>query len=237
MFKNKKFLAIIAARSGSKSIKDKNLSIINGRTLLYWIVKKALKSKYLDKIYVSTDSIKYQKLSKTYGAYCPILRPKNLSKSDSKEIDYIIHTLEYLSKNNDFEPDYVVRLQPTSPFQFTSDIDESIKKIVKYKDATSIQVVSESTQPPFKALKIYKKKFLKSYFSISNNNVVNRQKLKKAYYRSNIITSKTKELIKSKCQIGNKSLIYKIPTSRSIDINDLYDLEVSRMLNKKYKYL
>ena len=49
MFKNKKFLAIIAARSGSKSIKDKNLSIINGRTLLYWIVKKALKSKYLDK--------------------------------------------------------------------------------------------------------------------------------------------------------------------------------------------
>ena len=82
MFKNKKFLAIIAARSGSKSIKDKNLSIINGRTLLYWIVKKALKSKYLDKIYVSTDSIKYQKLSKKYGAYCPILRPKNLSKSD-----------------------------------------------------------------------------------------------------------------------------------------------------------
>ena len=161
MFKNKKFLAIIAARSGSKSIKDKNLSIINGRTLLYWIVKKALKSKYLDKIYVSTDSIKYQKLSKKYGAYCPILRPKNLSKSDSKEIDYIIHTLEYLSKNNDFKPDYVVRLQPTSPFQFTSDIDESIKKIVKYKDATSIQVVSESTQPPFKALKIYKKKFTK----------------------------------------------------------------------------
>ena len=98
MFKNKKFLAIIAARSGSKSIKDKNLSIINGKTLLYWIIKKALKSKYLDKVYVSTDSKKYQKLSKKYGAYCPTLRPKNISKSDSLEIDYIIHTLEYLSK-------------------------------------------------------------------------------------------------------------------------------------------
>ena len=61
MFKNKKFLAIIAARSGSK-VKDKNLSIINGKTLLYWIIKKALKSKYLDKVYVSTDSKKYQKL-------------------------------------------------------------------------------------------------------------------------------------------------------------------------------
>ena len=237
MFKNKKFLAIIAARSGSKSIKDKNLSIINGQTLLYWIIKKALKSKYLDKIYVSTDSVKYQKLSKRYGAYCPTLRPKNLSKSNSKEIDYILHTLKYLSKNNHFEPDYIVRLQPTSPFQSTSDIDGSIKKIVKYKKATSIQVVSESTQPPLKALKVYKKTFLKSYFPVSNNNVINRQKLEKAYYRSNIITSKTKSLIKNKCQIGNKSLIYKIPTSRSIDINDLYDLEVSRILNKNYKYL
>ena len=179
MFKNKKFLAIIAARSGSKSIKDKNLSIINGQTLLYWIIKKALRSKYLDKVYVSTDSAKYQKLSKRYGAYCPTLRPKNLSKSNSKEIDYIFHTLKYLSKNNHFEPDYVVRLQPTSPFQSTSDIDGSIKKIVKYKKATSIQVVSESTQPPFKALKVYKKIFLKSYFPVSNNNVVNRQKLEK----------------------------------------------------------
>ena len=180
MFKNKKFLAIIAARSGSKSIKDKNLSIINGKTLLYWIIKKALKSKYLDEVYVSTDSKKYQKLSKKYGAYCPTLRPKNISKSDSLEIDYIIHTLEYLSKKEGFKPDYIVRLQPTSPFQFISDIDKSIEKIVRYKNATSLQVVSESIQPPFKALKIYDKKYLKSYFSISKNNVVNRQKLKKA---------------------------------------------------------
>ena len=130
-----------------------------------------------------------------------------------------------------------MRLQPTSPFQFISDIDKSIEKIVRYKNATSLQVVSESIQPPFKALKIYDKKYLKSYFSISKNNVVNRQKLKKAYYRSNIIISKTKTLLKNKCQIGNRSLIYEIPISRSIDINDFYDLEISRMINKKYKYL
>ena len=99
-----------------------------------------------------------------------------------------------------------------------------------------LQVVSESIQP-HKALKIYDKKYLKSYFSISKNNVVNRQKLKKAYYRSNIIISKTKTLLKNKCQIGNRSLIYEIPISRSIDINDFYDLEISRMINKKYKYL
>ena len=95
---------------------------------MYWIIKKALKSKYLDKVYVSTDSKKYQKLSKKYGAYCPTLRPKNISKSDSLEIDYIIHTLEYLSKKEGFKPDYIVRLQPTSHFSLYQTLINLLKK-------------------------------------------------------------------------------------------------------------
>ena len=150
MFKNKKILAIIAARSGSKSIKDKNLCIINRHSLLYWIIKKAKKSKYLDQIFVSTDSKKYQKLALTYGANCPVLRPKKISGNNSLEIEYIMHTLKYLDKYENFKPDYIVRLQPTSPFQFTSDIDNSIKKIINDESATSLQVVSESSQPPLK---------------------------------------------------------------------------------------
>jgi len=237
MYKNKKILAIIAARSGSKSIKDKNLSIINGKTLLEWIVIKALNSKYLDKVYVSTDSFKYKKLANQYGAYCPILRPKNISGNNSTELEYIFHTLGILKEKN-FYPDYIVRLQPTSPFQTTSDIDNSIKKIVKNKNATSLQVVSESSQSPLKALQLYNKKYLKPYFSSKlNNEVLNRQKLKKSFYRSNIIISKTKNILKNKTQIGKKSLIYLIPSNRSIDINDRYDLEFAKIINKKYKFL
>ena len=238
LYKKKKIIAIIAARSGSKGIKDKNLSIINGQSLLYWIVKKALKSKYLDKVFVSTDSKRYQKLSKKYGALCPVLRPKKISSSSSKEIDYVLHTLEYLKENNDLIPDFIVRLQPTSPFQLTSDIDNSIKKIIENRKATSLQVISESSQSPMKALKIYKKKYISPYFLKNNqNNVFNRQKLKKAYYRSNIIISKTSHILKYKDQIGIKSLFYIIPPYRSIDINDKFDLELAKMINKKRKYL
>ena len=233
----KKILAIIAARSGSKSISDKNLSIINGRTLLDWIVRKALNSKYLDKIYVSTDSVKYKKLSNKYGAHCPSLRPKNISGSNSTEIEYILHTLKVLKKKN-FFPDYVVRLQPTSPFQTTSDIDNSIKKIVDNKNATSLQVVSESTQSPLKALQVYSKKYLKPYILPKmSSEILNRQKLKKSYYRSNIIISKTKNILNKKTQIGKRSLFYLIPNYRSIDINDKYDLEVAKMINNKFEFL
>ncbi len=237
MYKKKKILAIIAARSGSKSIKNKNLSKINGRTLLDWIVSKALHSKYLDKIFVSTDSKIYQKLSIKYGAYCPSLRPKRISRSDSTELEYILHTLQILKKEN-FIPDYIVRLQPTSPFQTTLDIDNSVKKIIDDKNATSLQIVSESSQSPVKALQIYDKKYLKPYFFLnSNNNVLNRQKLKKSYYRSNIIISKTKSILKNKKQIGSKSLFYLIPSYRSLDINDKYDLEIAKIIEKKYGFL
>lgn len=238
MFKNKKIIAIIAARSGSKSIKDKNLSVINGKTLLYWIIKKALNSKYLDKVFVSTDSLRYQKLSKEYGAYCPVLRPKKISGSNSREIDYILHILKYLKKIGETIPDFIVRLQPTSPFQITSDIDNSIKKIVKNKKATSLQVISESSQTPIKALKISKNNYITPYFKKnSHNNIFNRQKAKKAYYRSNIIISKTINIMKYKDQIGKRSLYYIISPYRNIDINDKFDLEIAKMVNKKFKFL
>lgn len=238
MYKKKKIIAIIAARSGSKSIKDKNLSKINGNTLLYWIVKKALNSKYLDKVFVSTDSKRYQKLSKKYGALCPVLRPKIISGSNSREIDYILHLLNYLNKNNDILPSFIVRLQPTSPFQLTSDIDNSIKKIANDNQATSLQVVSESTQSPLKALKIIDKNYIAPYFlKNGTNNIFNRQKTSKAYYRSNIIISKTDHLLKNQDQIGKKSLFYRISPYRSIDINDSFDLEIAKMINKKFKFL
>ena len=179
----------------------------------------------------------YQNLSVKYGAYCPSLRPKRISRDDSTEIEYILHTLNIFKKEN-FLPDYIVRLQPTSPFQSTLDIDNSIKKIIDDGNATSLQVISESSQSPVKALQIYNKKYLKPYFFLkSNNNVLNRQKLKKSYYRSNIIISKTKNILKNKSQIGKKSLFYLIPNSRSIDINDKYDLEIARATNKKFGFL
>ena len=237
MYKKKKILAIIAARSGSKGIKDKNLSLINKKPLLYWIIKKALLSKYLDKVFVSTDSTKYKNLSIKYGAECPILRPKKISKDNSTEMDYILHTLNYFSKNENFKPDYIVRLQPTSPFQIVSDIDNSIKKIVSDPSASSIQVISEASKNPIKALKKYNKRFVKPYYGKKSNNVLNRQGIVRAFYRSNIIVSKTQNIIKNKCQLGKKSLFYEIPKDRSIDIDTSYDLEISKIMNKKLKLL
>ena len=79
MYQKNKVLVIIPARSGSKGIKNKNIQIIKKKPLLGHSISYAKKSKLVDKIIVTTDSIKYATIAKKYKADVPFLRSKKLS--------------------------------------------------------------------------------------------------------------------------------------------------------------
>ena len=87
MKNKKKILGIVGIRSGSSSLKNKNIRILGNKPLVGWILSSAKKSKYINRLVVSTDSKKYAKISRKYGAEIPYLRPKNrtnfLMKLDS----------------------------------------------------------------------------------------------------------------------------------------------------------
>ena len=91
-------VAIIPARSGSKSIKNKNILMYKNKPLIYHSIKIALRSKLVDRVIVSTDSKKYAKLSKKIGAEVPFLRPKKYSKDSSNDSEWINHAINYLIK-------------------------------------------------------------------------------------------------------------------------------------------
>ena len=229
-------IAVIGLRSGSKTIRNKNIVDFCGKPLMYWIIKAALNSKKIDRVFVSTDSKKYQKLAIKFGAEAPFLRPKSLSEDTSNEKEYLLHCLNWLQKNERYKPKIIVRLQATSPLQLPLDIDKCVKSLQVYKNSTSAIAASESFQPPFKAMKLdNKKKYLKPYFDGHNIEIVNRQKLDKAYYRSNIIASRCSYFLKTKNQIGPKSVLIQIPQNRSFDINNSFDLEISKFIAKKLK--
>ena len=97
--KNKlKILAIIPARSGSKSIKNKNIRKINNLPLLSYSIKTAKKSKLINKIIVTTDSPKIRKIALQFKAEAPFLRPKKISGDYSTDVEYIIHAIKELKK-------------------------------------------------------------------------------------------------------------------------------------------
>lgn len=136
-------LWLIAARSGSKSIPNKNIKKLNGIPLLSYRIKTAKHFSKSNNIWCSTESKEYAEIAKQSGAYIPYLRPKELATDNSSSIDVVLHAMNFAEENN-FKFDGIALLEPTSPFVYYEDIKEAIKKLYQDSQATSIVAVKEN---------------------------------------------------------------------------------------------
>jgi len=141
VYKDKTFLAIIPARGGSKRLPRKNILELNGKPLIAWSIEAGLKSKYVDKVVVSSDDKEILEYSQYYGADT-IKRPDNLASDTSTSFDAIKHTIDNVDKY-----DYVVLLQPTSPLRTAEQIDDAIELLEK-KKADAVVSVCEMDHSP-----------------------------------------------------------------------------------------
>ena len=149
-----KILAVIPARSGSKSIKDKNLLKIKGKSFLELSILTAKKSSLINRIIVSTDSEKYAKLSEKFGAEVPFLRPKSISKDNSHDKEFFTHLIEKLKNLEGYLPEYIIHLRPTTPIRKASIIDDAIKKFIEKKSFNSLRSVQEMSESSFKTFEV-----------------------------------------------------------------------------------
>ena len=146
----KKILAIIPCRSGSKAIKNKNILNIFGKPLIYYSIFFAKKCGFIDKIIVSTDSQKYKKIVEQYGVKVPFLRPKKISKDSSLDIDMFKHTIEWLKNNENYIPDLIVHLRPTTPLRKIKTLKKAINIMTKNKNLDSLRSISLNKSVPYK---------------------------------------------------------------------------------------
>ena len=134
-----KVLAIITARSGSKGIPNKNMNLIGAYPLIKYSIDSINDSKMITTKIVSTDSKKIGKYCLDNGIDFPFLRPKKLADDSAKSIDVIIHAINFYKDNNQLF-DYVLLIQPTTPFRTKGIIDQSISKLILSQKNTLISV-------------------------------------------------------------------------------------------------
>ena len=139
-------IAIIPARSGSKSVKDKNIRIMNGKPMLAYSIEHALQSKLINRVIVSTDSPLYQKIALQFGAEVPFLRSAEISRDASLDIEVFDHALRWLSENENYHADLCVHLRPTHP----KDIDNMITQLLADPSLDAVRSVSPAKQTPYK---------------------------------------------------------------------------------------
>ncbi len=223
MIDNKKVLAIIPARGGSKGIKDKNIYPLCGKPLIAYSIEAAKHSEYIDEILVSTDSEKIANVAKEYGASVPFLRPKELASDTSKSIDAIVHAIDTLKNSNQFF-DILVLLQPTSPLRSAEDVDGALEEFSK-NDYKSLVSISEVNDNPILIRTIDENEKLKRLLNADSS--VRRQDMKK-YYRVNgsIYINLISEIDVS-TSFNDNIIPYIVPQERAVDIDEMKDLAVA----------
>jgi CMP-N,N'-diacetyllegionaminic acid synthase len=135
-------LGVIPARGGSKGIPGKNIRDLCGKPMIAWTIEEAKKSRYLDRIIVSSDDESIIEIAKLYGADVPFVRPAVLAKDDTPGIEPVLHALRELPGY-----DFVVLLQPTSPLRQVADIDGCIETCLRTGANACVSVVEPKHHP------------------------------------------------------------------------------------------
>jgi CMP-N-acetylneuraminic acid synthetase len=143
-------LALIPARSGSKSIVNKNIRLLCGKPLLAHSIEHAKMSKLVTRIIVSTDSRRYAAIANRYGAETPFLRPREISLDHSTDLEVFRHALGWLQEHENYIPDICVHLRPTHPVRNPGDIDSMIRILVENPGLDSVRSVVLAPETPFK---------------------------------------------------------------------------------------
>ncbi len=110
-------LAVVPARGGSKGIKRKNLVDFVGKPLVAYSIEHALACSSITRTIVSTDDEEIARVSGALGAEVPFMRPRELAEDHVLDLPVFIHALEFLAKKENYSPDIVVHLRPTTPYR------------------------------------------------------------------------------------------------------------------------
>ncbi|QAA31662.1 cytidylyltransferase domain-containing protein [Clostridium manihotivorum] len=235
MIGNNKIVAIIPARGGSKGIPRKNIKELNKKPLIAYSIEEALKSKYIDRVIVSTEDLEIANISKSFGAEIPFMRPDALARDNTPGIEPIIHCIEYLREVEKYDVQYIICLQCTTPLRTSVQIDEAIEKIVNSNN-DSLVSVTESEISPFWMKKIVDDKLVD--FIEDSTFYARRQDAPEVYTLNGAIyIAKTELLLKNRNWYTENTLSFIMDRVSSIDIDDLIDFKFAEfLLNHKENF-
>jgi CMP-N-acetylneuraminic acid synthetase len=141
-------VATICARGSSKSVPNKNIRSLCGKPLIVYTIEVAKRCRLINRIIVSTDSPQIAEIARINGAEVPFLRPKELAQDNTPKLPVIKHAVQYLDSQENWRPDIVVDLDPTSPLRTEQDIEACIR-MVSDEGADNVITVTKARKNPY----------------------------------------------------------------------------------------
>jgi CMP-N,N'-diacetyllegionaminic acid synthase len=231
-----KFLAIIPARGLSKGIPRKNLRLVAGKPLIAWTIEAALNAKWVDRVLVSTEDEEIAEVARQYGAEVPFFRPLELSQDDTPTLPVLQNVVFQLKNKENFVPDAVITLQPTSPLRTSEHIDDAIERFIA--DPLADSLVSCIEVPhifhPLSVMKQSQFGYLENYLDNKEGvRVYRRQDKELVWARNGAAIYITRLKCLDRFIFGGNILPFKMDNSASIDIDSEDDLQEVEMIFRK----
>lgn len=225
MYNDKRILAVIPARGGSKGIAHKNIKLCNGKPLIAWTIESAKSSQYIDRLILSSESQEIIDVARQYDCEVPFVRPVELAKDGTPGIDPLLHAVE--SVDDDY--DYVVLLQCTSPLRKSVHIDEAIQQCIETDATSCISVMRAKTNPQL--LKVLNEEKQLEALTQTHEEFAPRQAWDRLYALNGAIYAiKCETLRKTSRLIHEDTQGYVMNEADSIDIDSQFDFDIAEFL-------
>ncbi|MFC2066183.1 cytidylyltransferase domain-containing protein [Chloroflexota bacterium] len=224
-------LGVIPARGGSKGIPRKNLKLLNGKTLIAYIIEVALKAKTLSRLIVSTDDEEIADTARKLGAEVPFLRDPELARDEVSLIPVAKHAMESMDKLG-WQAGIIVSLQSTAPFTEPEDIDNAVNKLIETGCDSVVSVFGAERPHPYRALRLEGERLLPLH--PEGFRFLQRQDLPTFYALSGGIYVRRRKLLGEwngkDFALGEDIRAVIIPQERAVDINTPLDFLVAEAL-------
>lgn len=229
-----KILGVIPARGGSKEVPRKNLLKLRGKTLVELAIESAYESQLLTRTIVSTDDNEIIKEATRVGGEIPFKRPSRFATDSASTFSVLKHAVKWLNNHENYKPDIIVILQPTTPFRRGHHIDGVIKLLLD-SDADAVITIRKPNYPPHWMMKVDKKNRLSNLIP-GGTKYMRRQDTPVVYQPAGMVYAFNPELLNE----IDFSLPFKdtrgfvVPEHESINIDTNLDFELAKSLADKY---
>jgi CMP-N-acetylneuraminic acid synthetase len=221
-------VAIIPARGGSKGIPRKNIKELCGKPLIAHIIGTALKVKEIDRVIVSTEDKEIAEIAKKYGAEVPFIRPEEFARDETPTSPVLQHAVKHLEEKENYRPDIVVLVYPTSPLLKAKRISEGIRMLKEGNFDSILSVVEDRGHYWIEKGGKYERLYPKV--------VKNRQFTKPLFKENGAIYAYKRDILMEEAKIIDKKRgLLVMQKEESIDIDELIDFEIAELLIKRRK--
>jgi CMP-N,N'-diacetyllegionaminic acid synthase len=235
VIRDKRIIAIVPARGGSKGIASKNIKLLCGKPLIVWTIDIARRSKLVDELVVSTDSQEIADIARGAGASVPFVRPAELATNTAPTMGVVEHVLEHFRNKLATVFEYVVLLEPTSPLREDDDIDQMLSKLDAHSESfDSIVSIGQGGEHPSIMKRIVGDR--RAPFAPELTMTTRRQDNEPAFFPYGVAyIAKTSALATERTFYTKRCTYHRIKRYQNYEIDDLYDfLAVEAVMRQQW---